>query len=67
MSDSPDNLVLALLRRLDAKLDKVSSDMIEVKERLGFLEGSYANASRRIDQIDARLERLERRLDLVQA
>ena len=66
MSDGPDNLVLALLRRMETKLDKLSLDMIEVKERLGFLEGSYASASRRIDQIDARLDRLERRLDLVQ-
>jgi hypothetical protein len=38
--------------------------MVEVKERLGFLEAQYAGISRRIDRID---NRLERRLDLVEA
>jgi hypothetical protein len=41
--------------------------MVEVKERLGFLEAQYASISRRVDRIDSRLERIERRVDLVEA
>jgi hypothetical protein len=65
MSDQPENIVLIFLRRLDAKLDKLADDMLEVKERLGHLEGQYASISRRVDSLDIRLGRLERRLDIV--
>ncbi len=67
MSDGPDNLVLALLRRIDANQAEIRQDIREIKERLGFLEGSYASLSRRVDRIDLRLERIEQRLDLVPA
>lgn len=67
MSDQPDNLVLVFLRRLDSKLDKLAEDMTEVKQRLGQLEGQYASISRRVDSLDFRLERVERRLDIVPA
>ena len=33
--------------------------MAEVKERLGFLEGQYASISRRVDRIDSRLDLVE--------
>ncbi len=65
MSDQPENLALVYLRRIDAKLDKLQTDIPEIKERLGFLEGTYASVSRRVDRMDDRLERIERRLDLV--
>lgn len=67
MSDAPDNMVLAFLRRLDEKVDRVSDDMREVKGRLGILEQQYASISTRIDRIETRLERIERRLDLQDA
>ena len=67
MSDDPDNLMLVYLRRIDAKVDGVREDVVEVKQRLGFLEEQYASISRRVDRIDLRLERIERRLDLVDA
>ena len=67
MSDHPDNIVLALLRKLDGKVDRLGSDMGEVKERLGILEQQGAGVSRRVDLLDGRLTRIERRLDLVEA
>ena len=67
MSDDPDNLMLVYLRRIDAKVDGLREDVVEVKQRLGFLEEQYASISRRVDRIDLRLERIERRLDLVDA
>jgi archaellum component FlaC len=72
MADEPDNLVLVMLRRIDAKLDRVIEDvrdlkvrMTNVEERLGAVEMSIAGINRRIDRIELRLDRIERRLDLV--
>ena len=74
MADSPDNLVLALLRKLDAKVDRLGEDMREVKTRLGLLEGQYASLSGqyaslsvRLDRLDERVARIERRLELADA
>jgi len=62
MSDEPENLTLIYLRRLDSKMDKLSDDMLEVKQRIGHLEGLCASISRRVDSLDLRLVR---RLDIV--
>ena len=65
MSPSTENLVLEMLRAIRATQEKHSTDLLEIKERLGIIERQYASVSRRIDRIDARLERAEPRLDLV--
>jgi archaellum component FlaC len=74
MDDGPDSIVLRFLRGLDAKVDRLADDMREVKQRLGALaEGlalqahAIASISRRVDRLDERLERVERRPDLVAA
>ena len=67
MSDTTADLTLALLRRLDGRLDELRTDMREVKERLGLLEQTGASISRRVDRIEDRLDRIERRLDIVPA
>lgn len=71
MSDSPDNLVLTLLRRLDAKLDRLIDDVQDLKHRmtsverqLGDLRSDMAGMSARIDRLETRIER---RLDIVSA
>ncbi len=66
MSDQPDNLVLNLLRAIRGDISQIKADMIEVKERLGFLEGSYASLSRRVDRIGGDVERIKIRLELVE-
>jgi hypothetical protein len=65
MSDAPENLLLACLRRIDQKVDGLGDDMREVKSRLGILESQYAGLSNRLDRLDDRVARIERRLDLV--
>jgi predicted nucleic acid-binding Zn-ribbon protein len=57
------NLVL----HLRGQLDGVREDMREVKTRLGILENQHAGMSSRLDRLDARVERIERRLDLADA
>jgi uncharacterized coiled-coil protein SlyX len=78
MSDQPDNFVLVYLRRLDAKMDRVLEELQDLKHRVTALEigqsrirqdiaelqGLYAGSQLRMDRIDSRLERIERRLDL---
>jgi predicted nucleic acid-binding Zn-ribbon protein len=58
-----ENLILYVRNGLDG----VREDMREVKTRLGILESQYASMSTRLDRLDARVERIERRLDLAQA
>lgn len=67
MVESPENLVLTYLRRLDEKVDRLSEDMREVKSRLGILESQYASVSNRLDRMDERMARLENRLGLTEA
>jgi hypothetical protein len=35
MADEPDNLVLVLLRALDAKIDRITGDLVAVKTDVG--------------------------------
>lgn len=82
MSDDPGSKVLDYLReqfaRLNARMDDLRADMGEVKQRLTTMEiqvGSlaateashYGQTMQRFDGMEARLDRIERRLDLVDA
>jgi uncharacterized coiled-coil protein SlyX len=78
MADEPDSLVLRYLRRIDQRLERVEQDVGDLKLRMtnleqrvasGFsqLELTLATQSRRLDRVDERLGRIERRLDLVDA
>jgi predicted nuclease with TOPRIM domain len=62
-----ENLILDHLRQLCGAVDALREDMREVKTRLGILVGQFANLSSRLDRLDARVERIERRLDLAEA
>ena len=65
--EQPDNLVLRYLRRIDGKLDQVIADVADLKHRVTLLELGFAGIHQRVDRVDLRLERIERRLDLVDA
>jgi hypothetical protein len=78
MSDQPENIILTMLRRLDAKMDRVLEDMGDIKRRMTTLEiqvgqlaateaSHYAQAMLRMDRIELRLDRIARRLDLTDA
>jgi hypothetical protein len=62
-----DSVVLEHLRHIRGAVDGLRDDMPEVKSRLGILESQYANISNRMDRLDGRVERIERRLDLTDA
>jgi hypothetical protein len=74
VSDAPDNLILVYLRRIDEKLDLLVDRVADFGRRVTSLEtkvallhGDFAAQSERIDRIDLRLERIERRLEIVHA
>ena len=67
MAKEPDNLTLKLLRRLDEKTDRLLDDMHDLKVPITAVEEGLAGVHRRMDRLDERLERVERRLDLTEA
>ncbi|MES2336050.1 MAG: hypothetical protein V4551_15420 [Pseudomonadota bacterium] len=58
-------LLFETLKSIQSMLVRQGDDLREIKERLGILEMQYASLSRRVDKIEERLERVERRMDLV--
>lgn len=73
MTDETANLILEHLRVIPAKVDEVraiadrhTEDLLELKTRTGHLEGLYASISRRVDRMDGRLDRIEKRLGLIE-
>ena len=74
MADEPDNVVLAYLRRIDEKVDRLLADVRDLKARMTSLEAQvghlhldFAGQSARIDRIETRLDHIERRLELTHA
>lgn len=62
-----DNIVIEHLRHIRSAVDGLRDDMREAKSGLGILENQYASLPTRLDRIDGRIERIERRLDLTEA
>lgn len=68
MPDAVTNeLIYETLKRMQDVLSLHTQYHLETKERLGLLEQQYASISTRVDRIDERLARVERRLDLIEA
>jgi len=66
MSDQPDNLVLERLREIRQVLGEVREDTADTRLRVGMLEAGYASISLRLDRLAGDVERIKRRLDLVE-
>ena len=71
MTTEPENRVVEMLRRLDAKMDRVIDDIADLKRRVTALqEGQAALAqglagvNRWLDRSEARVDGIEHRLDL---
>ena len=62
-----DNIVLEHLRHIGGAIDGVREDIREIRQRAGSLEHQYANKSNRLDRMDVRIERIQRRLELTDA
>jgi archaellum component FlaC len=71
MAIEPESLVPEHLRHIRSGLDALRDDVREIKRRMTAVEVQLANVhsdfagqSGRIDRIEDRLERIERRLDI---
>jgi phosphoglycerate-specific signal transduction histidine kinase len=60
--------------RVHAKIDQLTAGQLDLSRRVSslkaqvaLLHGDFAHQSMRIDRIEVRLERIERRLDIVPA
>jgi hypothetical protein len=62
-----DNIILEHLRAIRGVQDRHTEDLREIKGRLGIIEAQYASLSNRIDRLDDRAARIEKRLDLTEA
>ena len=65
MPSEPDNILLQYMRRFDEKLDRVVDEILDLKVRMTAVEEGLAGVNRRLDRLELRVERIERRLDLV--
>ncbi len=60
-------LIFETLKAIQATLARHTEDLREIKGRIGILEAQYASLSTRIDRLDERLARVEKRLELIEA
>lgn len=74
MTDDIAHLMLEHLKHIRSKVDVLALDIADVKSRmtgveiqLGQLSTQYAGQSARLDRVEERLGRIERRFDLVEA
>jgi tetrahydromethanopterin S-methyltransferase subunit G len=78
MSGEPENLILVFLRAMRSDINEMQADIREVKQRLTSLEiqigglvaaeqTHFGHAIQRFDRHEVRLDRIERRLDIVPA
>ena len=74
MTDNVENLILEMLRRMDQRLDNIEGDLGDMKLRLTATEEhmasmmmSIAGINARMDKLDGRVSRIERRLDLTES
>ena len=78
MSELPENIDLQwigrfllgmqeLLRAIGDDVSELKTDLREIRGRVAILEANYASVSFRVDRVGDRLDRIERRLGLVDA
>lgn len=67
MAKEPDNVALVLLRKVDERTSRMADDLQDLKGRVAPIADGLAGVNRRLDRLDGRVERIERRLELTDA
>lgn len=74
MTDDVAHLMLEHLKHIRSTTDAMALDIVDLKSRvtgveiqMGQLATQYAGQNARLDRVEERLARIERRLDLVEA
>jgi archaellum component FlaC len=73
MAENLEHIIFEQFRRLDQRLARMEDDLGDIKlrvttteEHLGSMMMSMAGVNARLDKIDGRVQRIERRLDLTE-
>ena len=64
MTSEPDNIVLVMLRKIDQRTEPMADDLQDLKVRVTAVEEGLAGVNRRLDRLEVRVERIEKRLEL---
>ena len=74
MTDNVENLILEQLRRIHQRMDRKDAEDLETRMRLSSIDdhlagmmASFAGINSRLDRMEERVGRIERRLDLTEA
>ena len=67
MAKEPESVVLVLLRKIDERTERMADDLHDLKVPVTSFEEGLAGVNRRLDRLDSRVERIERRLELTDA
>ena len=67
MADEPENIVLLMLRKIDQRTERMAEDLHDLKVRVTAVEEGLAGVNRRLDRLEIRVERIEKRLELSDA
>ena len=67
MAKEPDSIVLAILRKIDQRTERMAEDLQDLKVRVTSVEEGLAGVNRRLDRLEIRVERIEKRLELTDA
>lgn len=67
MASEPEGPTLQYLRRLDATVQALREDRRDLRRRMTGVEEGLLGVNRRLDRLDAPMERVERRLELAEA
>ncbi|MEP9366914.1 hypothetical protein [Xanthobacter sp. VNH20] len=63
MADEADNSLLTLMRRMDARTERMAEDIHHLEVRVTALEEAVVENSRRFERLEHRVGRIERALD----
>jgi hypothetical protein len=67
MADEPDSIILAILRKIDQRTERMAEDLQDLKTRVTAVEEGLAGVNRRLDRLEVRVDRIEKRLELSDA
>ncbi|MFG1411320.1 hypothetical protein V5G24_09415 [Xanthobacter sp. VTT E-85241] len=66
MADEPDSSLLTLVRRIDARTERMAEDIHHLEVRVTALEEAVVENSRRFERLEHRVDRIERALDPIE-
>jgi hypothetical protein len=67
MADESEKLMFQVLPRMDSNISELRDGVWELKGRMTHVEEGFAGVNRRIDGLEAPLDRIERRFELTDA